>query len=194
MTNDPRDLISDSYRELNRQLHEQNGKYGVMRDTGDMNEADAVTASIIDVARNNKMKSILDYGCGKGMFKQAASRLAPDLTVTEYDPAIPGKDALPEPADLVLCLDVLEHIEPALLDAVLRHIRSVTIKGALLRPSLVPALKTLQDGRNAHLIVEAPGWWQGKVSRYFNVISTQSRLDKLNRLAAIDLVCTPKPT
>ena len=193
MTNDPRDLISDSYREMNRQLHEQNGNYGVMRDYGDMNEADAVAASIIHVAKNNKMKSILDYGCGKGMFKKAASRLAPDLTVTEYDPAIPGKDALPEPADLVLCLDVLEHIEPALLDAVLRHIRSVTIKGALLRPSLVPALKTLPDGRNAHLILEAPGWWQGKVSRYFNVISTQSRLDKLNRLAAIDLVCTPKP-
>ena len=32
--------------------------------------------------------------------------------IKEYDPAIPGKDSLPEPADIVVCSDVLEHIEP----------------------------------------------------------------------------------
>ena len=193
MTNDPRDLISDSYREMNRQLHEQNKKYGVMRDSGDMQEADAVTASIIDVARNNKMKSILDYGCGKGMFKEAASRLAPDLTVTEYDPAIPGKDALPTPADLVICTDVLEHVEPDLLDAVLQHIRSVTIKGAISLPNLLPAKKVLRDGRNAHLIQESPAWWHGKVSKYFNVLSNKTHYKEPNVPMIVELICTPKP-
>ena len=79
------------------------------------------------------------------------------------------------------------------VDAVLQHIRSVTLKGAILRPSLVPAKKTLPDGRNAHLILESPGWWQGKVSKYFNVISIDSHMNKSNILVAINLICTPKP-
>lgn len=193
MTNDPRDLISDSYREMNRQLHEQRPEFGSNQKYGSTKEQDAVAASFILFARNNKLKSILDYGCGKGTFKESAARLAPDMIVTEYDPAISEKDALPTPADLVLCLDVLEHIEPELLDAVLQHIRSVTLKGAILRPSLVPAKKTLPDGRNAHLILESPGWWQGKVSKYFNVISIDSHMNKSNILVAINLICTPKP-
>jgi Methyltransferase domain len=185
---DPRDLISDSYRDMNRQLHDLKPDYGGYG--GHENEAQ--DKSIIALARSNKMKSILDYGCGKGRFKDVASKLAPELMVSEYDPAIPGKDTLPEPADLVICADVLEHIEPDRLDAVLQHIRSVTIKGAILLPNLLPAKKVLADGRNAHLILESPAWWHGKVSKYFNVLSNKPHFKEPNVCAVVELICTPK--
>ena len=188
MTTDPKDLISEAYCEMNRQLHDLNPEYGGYG--GDDNAAQ--DKSIIEIAKSNRMKSILDYGCGKGRFKAAAARLAPDIEVMEYDPAVPGKDALPTPADLVICTDVLEHVEPHLLDGVLEHIRSLTIMGAILLPNLLPAKKILPDGRNAHLIQESPAWWHGKVSKYFNVIKNQTHCKELHVPAVVELICTPK--
>ena len=58
-----------------------------------------------------KINTVLDYGCGRHTFKQAMAKKWPNIEVREYDPGVPGFDALPEPADFVLCTDVLEHIE-----------------------------------------------------------------------------------
>ena len=87
----------------------------------------------------------------------------------EYDPAIVGKDQEPEPADLVVCTDVLEHIEPDYLDEVLLHLRTKVKKRLFFAISLRPAGKTLADGRNAHLIVESAEWWLDRLSPYFRV-------------------------
>lgn len=99
--------------------------------------------------------SLLDYGCGKGTLAKA---LAP-LKVREYDPAIAGKDDLPKPASMVACTDVLEHIEPERLDAVMAHIYALAGKGAYFVISLRKAGQSLPDGRNAHLLVESSDWW-----------------------------------
>lgn len=67
--------------------------------------------------------AILDYGCGKGTFAEAMADR--ERTVREYDPGIPGKDALPVPADLVICTDVLPFVErDRLLDTV-SHIEAL---------------------------------------------------------------------
>ena len=118
-------------------------------------------------------KTVLDYGCGKGTLRPAVLALAPDLEVAEYDPAMPGKDADPEPVDVVVCIDVLEHIEPACLDDVLTHIQSLGKGGAFFIVDTVPAQKTLADGRNAHLIVEDLEWWRDTLSKYFNILVAQ---------------------
>jgi hypothetical protein len=39
--------------------------------------------------------------------------------------------------------------------------------------SLVPAKKTLPDGRNAHLILQTPDWWRDKLSSYFVITNEQ---------------------
>jgi hypothetical protein len=83
--------------------------------------------------------------------------------VFEYDPGIPGKDHLPKPADLVVCTDVLEHIEPELLDGVLRHLYLLAGRGAYLVIATRLARELLPDGRNAHLIVQEPPWWLAKL-------------------------------
>lgn len=88
-------LISPEYAKQNRLLHETKDDYG---------RSSKMWAGYIDkLVRTEGYASILDYGCGKGELK---TRL-PTLPIHEYDPAIPGKDTKPEPADLVICTDVL---------------------------------------------------------------------------------------
>ena len=108
--------------------------------------------------------TILDYGCGKGWV--AANMPMP---VAEYDPGIPGKDTLPEPADFVLCLDVLEHIEPDYLEAVLDDLQRVVLRYGIFTIACKLATAILPDGRNAHLIVQDTNWWLQKLLDHFDI-------------------------
>ena len=153
-------LITENYLELNKQLHEINPAYGI--------SGQKYVDEVLSLAEHIKPETILDYGCGKGTFK--ARFMFPDI-VKEYDPAIPGKDGPPEPADLVICTDVLEHIEPDCLDDVLADISRLTKKAAYLVVATYPARKTLPDGRNAHLIQRKSDFWDAAVKKHFEEIS-----------------------
>jgi hypothetical protein len=107
--------------------------------------------------------AILDYGCGQGFLAKALAERNPPKRVTQYDPGIPGKDGFPKPSHLVVCSDVLEHVEPAKIDAVLAHIHALAGMGAYLVIATRPANKTLPDGQNAHLLVEPPDYWLRKI-------------------------------
>lgn len=74
---------------------------------------------------------------------------------------------------MVLCLDVMEHIEPELLDNNLAHIKSLTKMVATMTIATVQAQKTLSDGRNAHLIVKPKDWWIEQLRRHFSVVTCQ---------------------
>lgn len=115
-----------------------------------------------EFAKKLRAASVLDYGCGQGTLRPA---LAPELKVLEYDPGIPGKDKMPKPADIVACTDVLEHIEPELIDNVLRHQYQLAGRGAYLVIATRLARELLPDGRNAHLIVEGEAWWLAKLKQ-----------------------------
>jgi hypothetical protein len=69
---------------------------------------------VLKLAQSMKTQSILDYGCGRGALGAGLP-----FPIWEYDPALPGKDAVPRPADLVVCLNVLECVEPEMIDNVL---------------------------------------------------------------------------
>lgn len=105
-------LISERYLSLNKDLHDQ-GSYG--------RKGDKWTARVKQLLDQFKPDTVLDYGCGQGALSRSLDR-----HIAEYDPAIEGKNSLPAPADLVICTDVLEHIEPELLDNVLDHLKKVT--------------------------------------------------------------------
>lgn len=108
--------------------------------------------------------AVLDYGCGQGKFKKV---LGPGYDVREYDPSIKGKDGRPAPADVVVCADVLEHIEPALIDNVLSDLRNLTRTVAVMVIATKPSAKILADGRQAHLIVEPASWWRRRIEEKF---------------------------
>lgn len=116
---------------------------------------------ILAYLRKLKANSVLDYGCGRATLKKVLidNGVDPDL-IFEYDPAIPGKDQRPKPADLLVANDVLEHIEPDYLDETLSFMRSLAIKGAYFTIALTPSKVSLPDGRNAHLMIKSSEWWQ----------------------------------
>lgn len=165
-------LISDDYRAQQKHLHEST-VYG----TASAQHAPAV-AKIIDLYGVSKL---LDYGAG--------SRLTLIRTISEkrlvkskfdyipYEPAIEKYADEPEPAEMVACIDVLEHIEPACLDDVLDHLKRLTLKIGYFTIHCGPAAKTLQDGRNAHLIQEPPEWWLPRITDRFCLQSFQRTPD-----------------
>jgi hypothetical protein len=156
-------MISEEYRALNLELHQRNKNYGV---TGHMYAKDVLKIAVI-----HDCKDVLDYGCGK----QTLNMALPQLKVRGYDPALPGLDKEPSPADLVVCTDVLEHIEPEHLDAVLDHMKTLTKKCFFMTIATRPAQKTLADGRNAHLIQEGLSFWVPKLDSRFDVRMIESR-------------------
>lgn len=149
------DLISPEYCELQKQLHTSQ-VYGV----SGYRRVDDVLAMMAEF----KATSVLDYGCGKGIIKSCLGDV-----IREYDPAVEGKDGPPEEADIVVCTDVLEHIEPEKLDNVLEHIRTLARKAVFVNISTAPAKKILADGRNAHLIVEDADWWRERLAVRFDI-------------------------
>lgn len=169
--------ISDSYRDLNAELHASSRKYG----SHGHRWAGRVSSFL------EEGYSVLDYGCGKGMLRQVCG-----TSICEYDPAIPGKDSEPEAADLVVCTDVLEHIEPEKLDNVLEHLASLTRRRLLFNIATKPAKNhLLPDGRNPHLIVRDAEWWRATIERYFrpiewNVVTNYVHGEALPLLKQID--------
>lgn len=152
-------LISENYKEQMKELH-KSGKFGI--------KGHVYVKDVMHLAVQVDAKSILDYGCGSGTLKKNMT-----LPVREYDPAIPGKDSPPLPADLVVCTDVLEHVEPECLEGVLNHLRCLTNKLCYAVIHLTPAMKVLPDGRNAHLILEDVPWWSMRLSKHFKVLLAQ---------------------
>jgi len=162
---DTPNLISPEDARLNKVLHDAEEYYG---ETG-RNFADNVRL----LCRDNKYSSLLDYGAGKGALKRKLEEIGADLDVREYDPAMPGMDALPEPADVVACFDVMEHVEPDFIDNLLTHIRDLADKCAVFTISDRKSGQTLEDGRNAHLTIEGHDWRSERLSPYFKIIFSQ---------------------
>ena len=115
-------------------------------------------------------ETLLDYGCGRGSLVEALRSQFPDAgQFAEYDPGIPGKDAKPSSADVVVCTDVAEHIEPEFIDAFIDDLARVTTKRLFLNVATRPAKKTLPDGRNAHLTQKPWEWWVPRLGKHFVV-------------------------
>lgn len=143
-------LISEQYRNEQKALHAK-GNYG----TASL-EFGGIVSTLVE---KTKAQTLLDYGCGS--MQNLKKVLDCDVMYLGYDPAVPEFSAK-LPSDLVVCIDVLEHIEPDLLENVLDDLQSLTKGWAFMTVHTGPARKTLSDGRNAHLIQQPPAWWLPK--------------------------------
>lgn len=164
--------ITETYQEQLRQKHQDPtwGTTGVRH-----------FMKVLQLLEKFECKSVLDYGCGKGTLgakfreEQKPSEIDGQMVESglaaiefyEFDPGIEGKDKSLRQADLVVCTDVLEHIEPACLQDVLADLRRVTLKSAFLVISTREAFHKLPDGRNAHLLVKEPAWWVAEIHKHF---------------------------
>ena len=153
--------ITEKYRKLQQELHE-NPNYGV---------ASTYFAPIVsEIIKAFKINSLTDYGAGKKRLIESLEKL--DNTPKKYFPYDPAFPEYGEPkiADLVCCIDVLEHIEPDLIDNVIKELSLITNNIGFYTVHMGPAGKVLSDGRNAHLIQKPTSWWLEKFVKYFDVI------------------------
>jgi FkbM family methyltransferase len=155
------EVISKDYVKQNEMLHQTNPYYGV--------SGVKYANDVLSLTKQLNTTDVLDYGCGKGTLASALP-----FPINEYDPAIKEKSKDPAPADLVVCTDVLEHIEPEYIDNVIGDLARCTLKKALLIIHTGPALKTLPDGRNTHLIQEDQSYWDKKLLSQFTIDSCQN--------------------
>lgn len=161
-------LITEEYRQQQAYLH-ANTTYGVV--------GGEYAADVVRVMKQMQADALLDYGSGSRLSLLHGLRGlgVADIDYRPYDPAVPEYAADPEPCELVCCLDVLEHIEPELLDNVLDDLQRLTLSVGLFSIHSRPAFKTLPDGRNAHLIQEGAAWWLPKLLERFELQSFQRR-------------------
>lgn len=150
-------LISEGYRKEQELLH-LNLRYGA----ASMKFASRINELVAD----HRPRSILDYGAGKRLLRKALHKCNAELV--EYDPGVPDISEPPQGVfDMVFCIDVLEHVEPEFLGAVLSDIRARAGGHAFLTIHTGPAGKTLRDGRNAHLIQRPIEWWLERIGPLF---------------------------
>jgi len=160
---DPALLISEDYRRVQQQLHENPG-YGMA--------SMAYAPIVLEALLATDYTELLDYGAGKGRLGLALrERVKRPLTVHHYDPAVPQWSATPAPCAFVACIDVLEHVEPSLIENVLDDLKRVTIGIGIFTVDTQAARKVLPDGRNAHLIQRPPSWWLPKFMERFEVMT-----------------------
>jgi hypothetical protein len=117
---------------------------------------------------------LLDYGCGANCTLARFLKIKQKLTYQAYDPGVPRFSKAPMPAQMVCCIDVLEHIEPDKLESVLDHLVALCEGIVFLTVTTIPAMKTLDDGRNAHLIQEPMQWWLPKLWDRFDLQTIQA--------------------
>lgn len=151
--------ISTEYQEQIASLHKADPGWGT---TGRL-----FAPQVEKLIQDFQPANVLDYGCGK----QTLGRALPKYRIIGYDPAIPGLEAPPEPVDMVICTDVMEHIEPDCLEDVLDDLQRVTKEVIFMTVATGKAIAILPDGRNAHLIVEPLEYWLPKLMSRFGIIN-----------------------
>ncbi len=159
-------LITEEYRQMQATLHE-NPNYGVA--------SVQYAPTVADILKQIGPTELLDYGAGKGRLGETLQTLMLNPPqIRHYEPSRPEWSATPQPAPFVTCIDVLEHIEPELLDNVLDDLQRVTLDRGFFTVHTGPAIKILPDGRNAHLIQEPASWWLPKFMSRFELKVFQS--------------------
>lgn len=128
-----------------------------------------------DIARlvaEHKPTRMLDYGSGKGYqyLKYRVQDQWGGMLPHCYDVGVRQLAERPTGTfDGIICTDVMEHIEPADVDAVLADIFSFAGAKcfALLAISCIPSKsRALPDGRNVHLTLQPPDWWKAKLAKF----------------------------
>jgi len=129
--------------------------------------------------------SIIDLGCGMGHFGKAAKTLYPEINYTGFDISewainnSPYKNELqlfkqditqmtisPEASDLVLCIDILEHLQYTELETTLENISKLGYNFIFSIPFIGdPNL----ENDKTHIIKEEKEWWIEVLSKYFNI-------------------------
>ncbi len=135
----------------------------------------AFSKLIRDIIKKNQILSMLDYGSGKGFYYENPSDFKGlkinslrdywDIEIDLFDPCYEKHSFIDDNKlyDLVISIDVLEHIPSQDIEWVLEKIISKARKFVFLNIACYSAVALLPNGKNAHINVNDPNWWNKKI-------------------------------
>jgi hypothetical protein len=115
-------------------------------------------------------RTILDYGCGKGL-QYTEDKIHEPWGVMPclFDPGVPGIDELPDRTfDGVICTGVLEHIPEDEIVVALDNLTRYAKRWAFIVVGIRPTKKLLPDGRQAHVTLRPKEWWCERIKASFD--------------------------
>jgi hypothetical protein len=130
---------------------------------------------LMSLIRNSNISSCLDYGCGRGEAWELHNlkKLFDLKDLYLYDPTIAEFQNRPNnQVDLVICIDVMEHVPEHCVEEVLDDVAFFAKKAIFFNISTRPAAKVLPNGSNAHQTVRPREWWQEKINTMNKLVIT----------------------
>jgi 2-polyprenyl-3-methyl-5-hydroxy-6-metoxy-1,4-benzoquinol methylase len=137
-----------------RATHARHPEFGTHRHPYLLEILDGLVKSLC----GREKPSLLDYGCGKGVFLREMAATGWFRFVRGYDPAVDAFKARPaQQYDIVLCLDVLDQLEDAFVDPVIEDVAQYSRCVALFD------VITVQTPALAHLNPRRAGEWESLI-------------------------------
>ncbi len=136
---------------------------------------------VLKWVKKNQFRNVLDVGSGRGHYLRLLRKNTIEVTglepskvivdtLNDYDVInddILGLVKQGKQWESLICMDVLEHIEPA-------EIENTVSALATLSPKALLGIANHSDvwhGTELHLIQEGPSWWKKLLPRYYNNIN-----------------------
>jgi trans-aconitate methyltransferase len=170
--------VSDSYLEQLKKLHAGKKGFGRTRRVPEM---------LLEAVARHGVRSMLDFGCGKGAMVELLRESLPNVRVQGWDPAFNAPHELPDDVDMIVSTDVLEHIETEALSTTLLDLQA-RCRHQYHLIACHRAATLLPDGRNAHLIVEAPDWWQQRFLDMGCTIETERLESRISHVGSCTIL------
>ena len=132
---------------------------------------------IKEIIKNENIKNMIDYGCGKGKFYNngfnLGNKLVPPLRkfwnidIKLYDPCYEkySKFEKDETFDLTICIDVLEHVPESDIEWILDRFFKISKKFIFINVACYEAIALLPNGENAHINIQKPIWWLNRFEK-----------------------------
>ena len=183
------------YKDMHKYgYHLIDGRKRDSKDAYDGKSTLAFAPIIKEIIKKENINNMIDYGCGKGNFYSKSfdleGKLIPplrkfwDIEIKLYDPCYEkySKFEKDETFDLLICIDVLEHIPESDIEWILDRFFKISKKYIFINVACYEAIALLPDGENAHINIQKPIWWLNKLEKY----------QKNNKEMKVICICTVK--
>jgi len=130
------------------------------------------------IGKNFKNKKIRDFGCGPGIYVQAIKEYTDDVKGYDIDERIRGKLNLEiksifdidDPSDLILCLEVAEHIETKFNSDIVKTVyKNLKPGGMLIWSAAFPG-----QGGDGHINCQTRDFWIDQFTKQGLVYDTET--------------------
>jgi len=183
------------YKDMHKYgYHLIDGRKRDSKDAYDGKSTLAFAPIIKEIIKKENINNMIDYGCGKGNFYSKSfdleGKLIPplrkfwDIEIKLYDPCYEkySKFEKDETFDLLICIDVLEHIPESDIEWILDRFFKISKKYIFINVACYEAIALLPDGENAHINIQKPIWWLNKLEKFL----------KNNKEIKVICICTVK--